>query len=579
MYFRASNCKVSMRYNYLFALLITFIAQVCVFGQQRDIDSLAEKSYAELKALFYEYLPKDKKVAEKVARYTLNKAAKKRNYEAVANAYIRLHRVFIKDIPQAIKYVDSSLRICNIYDFKELQAENFNNLGNLEYRSYNYDKALEYYLKARKYFKKTNNKSFYFTIQHNIANLKLKVRAHKEALTIFKECLDYIEENKEEKIISFKYLGLLRSISSCYALEKKFDSVSWYNKKGYSMAKAHPNFNELVFTHLEGGNQYLKGNYEVAEDSIIKALPYLKNLASKGDLAIAYGHLGRMAKLDGEIEKSVFYFKMIDTIYTTTKYRTSDPRQIYEYLIDYYKNKGDLKQQLYYTEQLIGIDSVLTKDYSALNKTFKENDLSNLKIEKEKLVFLLSEEKTTFKRNTMVLSVIILLLVPFFIYLYIKKINNEKRFHQIINELKLKKEKPEIVLVKKATRAILGIDQKLIDQILEGLKAFEENNDYLKPKLSLNKLAKDLNTNSKYLSKVINKFKSKTFNNYVNDLRIEYVMQELQGNSQFKNYTIKAIAEEVGFTNTETFTKAFYKKTGIKPSYFINELSRIKNAD
>jgi len=85
-------------------------------------------------------------------------------------------------------------------------------------------------------------------------------------------------------------------------------------------------------------------------------------------------------------------------------------------------------------------------------------------------------------------------------------------------------------------------------------------------------LAKILNTNSKYLSKVINKFKSKTFNNYINELRIEYFMQEFQSNSQFKNYTIKAIAEEVGFTNTETFTKAFFKKNGLTVSYFMKKL-------
>ena len=31
----------------------------------------------------------------------------------------------------------------------------------------------------------------------------------------------------------------------------------------------------------------------------------------------------------------------------------------------------------------------------------------------------------------------------------------------------------------------------------------------------------------------------------------------------FRNYTIAAVAKEVGFTNTEPFTKAFTKKTGL----------------
>jgi len=42
-------------------------------------------------------------------------------------------------------------------------------------------------------------------------------------------------------------------------------------------------------------------------------------------------------------------------------------------------------------------------------------------------------------------------------------------------------------------------------------------------------------------------------------------------------YTIKALASESGFNTTEAFSKSFYKKTGIYPSYFIKELK--KNED
>ncbi len=36
-----------------------------------------------------------------------------------------------------------------------------------------------------------------------------------------------------------------------------------------------------------------------------------------------------------------------------------------------------------------------------------------------------------------------------------------------------------------------------------------------------------------------------------------------------------AIAEEAGFNTAESFSKAFFKKTGIKPSYFIKELTEL----
>jgi AraC-like DNA-binding protein len=37
---------------------------------------------------------------------------------------------------------------------------------------------------------------------------------------------------------------------------------------------------------------------------------------------------------------------------------------------------------------------------------------------------------------------------------------------------------------------------------------------------------------------------------------------------------MSAIAEEIGFNNAQTFSSAFYKKTGIYPSYFINQLNK-----
>ncbi|QHI36978.1 hypothetical protein IMCC3317_23490 [Kordia antarctica] len=67
------------------------------------------------------------------------------------------------------------------------------------------------------------------------------------------------------------------------------------------------------------------------------------------------------------------------------------------------------------------------------------------------------------------------------------------------------------------------IDKDTLNQILKSLDEFEKNNFFLTPKLTLNSFAKDLDTNSKYLSIVINDYKSQTFKNYVNNLRIEYM--------------------------------------------------------
>lgn len=88
----------------------------------------------------------------------------------------------------------------------------------------------------------------------------------------------------------------------------------------------------------------------------------------------------------------------------------------------------------------------------------------------------------------------------------------------------------------------------------------------------MNSLAKEINTNSSYLSKVINITKSESFAHYLNNLKIDFAVDKLSKDKKFKSFTIKAIAEDSGFNTAQSFTNAFYKKTGIYPSYFIKQL-------
>ena len=110
--------------------------------------------------------------------------------------------------------------------------------------------------------------------------------------------------------------------------------------------------------------------------------------------------------------------------------------------------------------------------------------------------------------------------------------------------------------------------------ILEGLKEFEKNKHYIENNLTLTSLSKEMNTNPRYLSLIINHFFEKNFTSYINSLRINYSIEKLKNERKFRNYTIKAIANDCGFNSSESFSSAFYKETGLKPSYFIKNLKR-----
>ena len=85
-------------------------------------------------------------------------------------------------------------------------------------------------------------------------------------------------------------------------------------------------------------------------------------------------------------------------------------------------------------------------------------------------------------------------------------------------------------------------------------------------------MAKKVKTNTTYLSKIISTYKQKKFFEYINELRIEYVLKRLKEDSKFRNYSIKHIAEEIGYKSTNSFTKYFKAHTKLYPSYYIKNL-------
>ncbi|MCX7697538.1 MAG: helix-turn-helix domain-containing protein [Bacteroidales bacterium] len=86
---------------------------------------------------------------------------------------------------------------------------------------------------------------------------------------------------------------------------------------------------------------------------------------------------------------------------------------------------------------------------------------------------------------------------------------------------------------------------------------------FLDPNINLLKVSKLLGTNTSYLSYVINKFYSSSFNELINHHRLEHarnLLKEVSG-----KYTIEHIATLAGFNSKSTFYRLFKSKYGITP--------------
>jgi AraC-like DNA-binding protein len=117
----------------------------------------------------------------------------------------------------------------------------------------------------------------------------------------------------------------------------------------------------------------------------------------------------------------------------------------------------------------------------------------------------------------------------------------------------------------------MQIAAKLTKDVLEKLQRFEDNREYLQGKVTLNILAKRFDTNPRYLSQIVNSNKGKPFKQYISDLKIEYIKYRLGVDKKYRNYTLMAIAHELGYT-PDALAKAFYKKEQIKLSKYIKKI-------
>lgn len=113
--------------------------------------------------------------------------------------------------------------------------------------------------------------------------------------------------------------------------------------------------------------------------------------------------------------------------------------------------------------------------------------------------------------------------------------------------------------------------EKLEITKLQFSEVFYDKLYYLDPGASLEKLSKELNINSDDLYRFIYKNYQTTFNDLLNQNRVEYFI-ELVKKKKYTNYTIDALAQKSGFTSRHHLYRPFKKFHGGNPSDFIRSV-------
>ncbi|WP_214227984.1 tetratricopeptide repeat protein [Pedobacter sp. B4-66] len=317
---------------------------------------------------------------------------------------------------------------------------------------------------------------------------------------------------------------------------------------------------------------YLKiKDYEKAKAYYLKAKANLSTTESELKAYIFCG-LGDLSLEMHQYKEALSYFEKAEP-YANNSNNFHAKIMINRSFAIYYKKIGDTKSALKYHELysvLMDRQAQATKEVS--NQLFKQ-------------VAVKEKESSTITKRLILISVILIGFIVFLLYLN-NRSNKKNRIKyekiiKVINSVQGSNEQENLPIEINDPNSKLQSQSMMTNEsekrLLDSLNKLESKNFFLRGDVSLSSVASKLNSNTKYVSYIINKYKGKDFNNYINELRILYALNDLRSNADVRKYKISYLADKYGFSSHSKFAAIFKSTAGISPSIFINNLKKDDN--
>lgn len=509
----------------------------------------------------------------------LQRGIDEENYKYQYYAAYRLGHLYnsISDYPQSIAYgkvaIEASVQLQDSSKYIRSSILNGSNYFKIDL----YDESLKYYLNAGEYLKKINEndrKKYEIIVLSNIGNIRTTLKKYEEALEVYNTTLKVLEKQSPEETIGYQqalFTALLGKGKCLKHLGNYNEALRTY-QRGIMLAEEFQSIKHTIdFQTSIGNTYYLKGEYS-------KAIKYLtdakKSINSQytmyPNIAQANYYLAQCFTAQNQYQKAI---DLLETNFSVIQDKQQEHllKEMYELRVEIAQIQQDLQTETLYQKQILDlVDRKNEKRVSTL-ELLHNNDIQGHQNLNQELA--LKNNKINSQKKTAIGIVIILVFVLISSFFYYRQKNKAKakRFQEIIKEIQDQyNTKPETV-----SKPLIKDSQA--QEILDRLSELEKTIFFKSKECTLHTTAKAIHTNTTYLSKALNEVKKQSFSQYLNELRIDYVLLKLKEDSRFRSYTIKAISEEIGYKSVTTFLKAFKARTNLNPSYYIEKLNVTNN--
>ncbi|RLJ75149.1 helix-turn-helix domain-containing protein [Pedobacter alluvionis] len=569
---------MDLRSHFCFVIIAIFLGQP--LSGQKEVFS----SYYLIKKQ-YENRAENDSTALPIVKQYIDKARNEKNYIRLVEGY--QDGIFYSAVSNKLKYADSAVFAAQLTKDKNIIGRAHLSRGTVYYFNFKkYKLALEEFLKAYEYSKKSDDKYYHNKVVYRLAVVKSYIGYYDEALILFKQTRDFFKKESEKNIHANLqygnkrgYYNSLHQMSICYrnlGQQKKADSLTLI---GLSLTTGDHEYQQEYgyFLKEKGISEFYKHDYISSITTLQRSKKYIANVDDFAWMTVCNSYIGKSYMALGEMKHAMPYFQKVDSVFQRHHFILPELRNNYEELIAHYQIEKNPLKELYYTKQLLKADSIITQDFPYLSsKIHREYDQRKLLDQKAKL-------ETKFSRSYMLNLTLVVIALLLLLVLYIK-FSKERKIKEQYKLLEQKilaasdlmqTKEPEKLKVHHKT----DIDQKIVDELLGKLKAFEDRNGFTESGLTLNKLASRFEKNQTYLSAVINEYKGLNFNRYLSELRIAYITDKLYNDKKYLRYTIETLAEECGIASRNNFSDLFFEINGIRPSDFIKKRREDINKD
>jgi tetratricopeptide (TPR) repeat protein len=463
--------------------------------------------------------------------------------------------------------------------------------GLVDWKRGDFSSALEKFQEGKKLSSSVSDKVQVIKFNNNIGLIYNELRNYTQAIAISKESDKMIDSSRElfsDELFNMYKNSLNLNLGTYYEDFYKsktaklvfLDSAQFYYKKSIIYSKSR-DYNRVAAQISLANIYYIKKNFNEAEKGYQSILQTSKENGFDNEYFRIVYNLGDLYYYKKEFKKSLVYLKKVDSIYNATKLNGSEFLKSNYYQAKIYQALDNKEEAAKHSE--IYLDNFEKSEF----KLNTEISAVNFKVSKEQLKSEMKVIQKEFnnKRNLNLLIFFALIGVVFVLILIVvrsikKKKLAEQKVADLIKEYKenrFNNLKNSVLNNELARNTSTSISVEKENEILDKLMLLEKRLDYLKPDFTQQSAAKKIKTNTSYLSSVVNNHYNKSFSEYLNELRINYVIDEMISNATYRKYSTQAIAESAGFKNAVSFTKSFNKRTGVTPVQFIKGLDKDSN--